>query len=113
MAPRPWQPSQPATLIGVPRSAYQVRLADPDDGFLVIYEFATPEAAATGAAGLADYLSSGPGRITFPGDATFHVGQVGSGVVMAWYAPSVAGDPAAAEAFDIVASVGTDHPVSP
>jgi hypothetical protein len=112
-ASRPWQPAQPVGLLDVPRSAYQVRLADPDDGFVVVYEFATPEAAAVGAAELAAYLSSGPGRITFPGDAAFHVGQVGPGVIMAWFAPSAAGDAEVAAAFELVASVGADYPVRP
>jgi hypothetical protein len=111
-ATRAWQPAQPASFGDVPRSAFQVRLADPDDGVVLVYEFGTAEAAAAGADDLAAYLSSGPGRINFPGDATFHVGQVGPAVLMTWFAASAAGDDeAAAAAFDIMTTVGTEHEV--
>jgi len=109
-----FQPAQPAALLTIPRSAYQVRLADPAGGVVLIYEFATPEAAATGGRALADYLSSGPGKINFAGDTEFHVAQMGSTVVMTWYSASQSTDPDAARgAFDLVSTVGAEVPVLP
>jgi hypothetical protein len=96
----------------VPRSAYQVRLSDPEGGVVLIYEFPTAEAARVGADELAGYLSSGPGKINFPGDTTFHVAHLGSTVIMSWYSPSRSADPEAARgAFDLVSTVGSEVPV--
>jgi hypothetical protein len=112
LASRPFQPAQPASLITVPRTAWQVRLSDPDGGVVLVYEFPTAEAARAGAQDLADYLSSGPGKINFPGDTDFHVAQLGSTVVMAWYSSSQSADPGAARgAFDLVSTVGAEVPV--
>jgi len=111
-ATRTYLPAQPASLIPVPRSAYQVRLADPDGGVLIVYEFTTPEAARAGAQALADYLSSGPGKINFAADTSFHVASLGSTVIMAWFSESQSADPLAArDAFDLVSTVGTEVPV--
>jgi hypothetical protein len=111
-AGRPFQPAQPAALIAVPRSAYQVRLSDPDGGVVLVYEFPTAEAARTGAAELADYLSSGPGKINFAGDTLFHVASLGPTVIMSWFSASQSDDPEAARgAFDLVSTVGADAPV--
>ena len=111
-ARRTFQPAQPASLIAVPRSAYQVQLADPDGGVLIVYEFTTAEAARAGAQELADYLSSGPGKINFAADTTFHVASFGSTVVMAWVSESQSTDPVAARgAFDLVSTVGAEAPV--
>jgi hypothetical protein len=108
-ATRMFMPAQPAALITVPRSAYQVRLSDPDGGIVLIYEFATAEAASTGAQGLADYLSSGPGKINFPGDATFYVAQLGPAVLLSWFSPSQSADPEAGMgAFDLISTVGAE-----
>jgi hypothetical protein len=108
-ATRTFMPAQPAALIAVPRSAYQVRLSDPDGGIVLIYEFATTESASTGARALADYLSSGPGKINFPGDASFYVAQLGPAVIMSWFSPSQSADPEAGMgAFDLISTVGAE-----
>jgi hypothetical protein len=108
-ATRTFQPAQPAALITVPRSAYQVRLSDPDGGVVLIYEFPTAESATTGAQALADYLSSAPGKINFPGDASFHVAHLGPAVIMSWFSPSQSADPEAGQgAFDLVSTVGAE-----
>lgn len=108
-ASRPFQPAQPASLITVPRSAFQVRLSDPDGGVVLIYEFPTGEAARIGADDLAGYLSSGPGKINFPGDTTFYVAHLGSTVIMSWSSPSRSADPEAARgAFDLISTVGSE-----
>ena len=107
-ATRTYQPAQPASLITVPRSVYQVRLSDPDDGVVLIYELADPEAARAAAQDLAGYLASGPGMINYPGDASFHVAHLGSAVILTWFSPSRSGDPEAAQgAFDLISTVGS------
>ena len=61
---------------------------------------------------MADYLSSGPGKINYPGDATFHVGLLDSTVILSWFSASQSGDPEAARgAFDLVSTVGSEVPV--
>ncbi len=111
-ATREFQPAQPAALLQVPRSAYQVGLADPDGGVVILYEFPTAEAAAAGAKALADYLSSGPGKINFAGDTAFHVAHLGPTAIMTWFSESQSADPQAAKgAFDLVSTVGAEVPV--
>lgn len=113
-ATRPYQPAQPAGLISVPRSAYQVRLSDPEGGVLLVYAFADPDAARGGAQELADYLSSSPGKINFAGDTLFHVAHLGSTIILTWFSPSQSADPEAARgAFDLVSTVGAEVPVLP
>jgi len=113
-ATQPYQPAQPAGLISVPRSAYQVRLSDPRGGVLLVYDFVEPDAARSGAQELADYLSSGPGKINFAGDTLFHVAYLGSTVILTWFSPSQSSDPEAARgAFDLVSTVGAGVPVLP
>jgi hypothetical protein len=113
-ATRPYQPAQPAGLIGVPRSAYQVQLSDPEGEILLVYAFTDPDAARAGAQELADYLSSNPGKINFAGDTLFHVAHLGSTVILTWFSPSQSADPTAARgAFDLVSTVGAEVPVLP
>jgi hypothetical protein len=111
-ARREFQPAQPAALLQVPRSAYQVSLADPDGGVVILYEFPTAEAAGAGAQALADYLSSGPGKINFAGDTEFHVAHLGPTAIMTWFSESQSADPQAARgAFDLISTVGAEVPV--
>jgi hypothetical protein len=110
---RPARPSEPAELVDVPRAIYQVGLADPDGGLLVIYAFAASPEAAIGARHMADYVASPFGQTNYPTDAQFSVAQVNATVVFTWWAASRASDPAAAErAFNAIASVGQAVPVT-
>lgn len=104
--------SEPAAFMSVPRAVYRVRLADPGDGIVVVYQLPDANAAGAAAAILADYLASGFGRTNYPGDARFSVAQLGPTVILAWVSPSRSADPAAARgAFDLMATVGTTFPV--
>jgi hypothetical protein len=82
-------------------------LADPDDGFVVIYDLADADTAMDRAQDLATYLGSGFGQTNYPADAQFSVGVVGSTVVFTWWARRRASDPEKGEAvFDAIGTVG-------
>jgi len=108
----PYRPSEPASLTQTPRTIFQIYGSDADQGFVVIYDFATEAAAAAAGTELASYLGSGFGQTNFPLDAQFSVTQVGSTVVSTWYSGARASDPdRAREAFLAVGSVGQPFPV--
>lgn len=108
----PYRPSEPPSLTQAARVVLQVQSADPDQGYVMIYEL--PDISAASAAGrdLAAYLGSGFGQTNFPTDAQFSVTQVGATVVFTWWAGSRASDPDAARAaFDAIRAVGLTIPV--
>ena len=108
----PYRPSEPAGLTDAPRTVVQVALADPEDGFVVVYQLPDEEAAGNAASELASYLGSGFGQTNYPLDAQFSVAQVGSTVVFTWLSRDRAGDPDAAQgAFDVIRTVGRQVPV--
>ena len=112
VATRPYRPSEPQPLLQTPRAVLRADLADPDDGFVVVYDFDDAAAADVGGQELADYLASGFGQTNFPADAQFSVGTLNDTVVFAWWSRSRSDDPARAEAaFDATASVGAAIPV--
>ena len=87
-------------------------LAEPDIGYVVVYDFPDQQTATARAQELASYLGSGFGQTNYPFDAQFAISQVGDTVVFTWWAPSRAvGDPQAEDAFNAVASVGQPVPV--
>jgi hypothetical protein len=110
----PFRSSEPAALIRVPRAVYRVRLADPDDGAVVIYQLPDANAAGSAAADLAGYLASGSGKVNYPADALVSVAQLGPTVILTWFSPGRSDDPDAARgAFELIASVGRAYPVLP
>lgn len=109
---RPYRPSEPQALLQTPRAILRADLADPDAGFIVVYEFDGASAARAGADELAAYLGSGFGQTNFPTDAQFSVGIVADTVVFTWWSRARADDPDRVEAvFDAVAGVGEPVPV--
>jgi hypothetical protein len=107
-----YRPSEPAGLTQVPRAVLQVATADPESGFVLVYQLPDEEAAEVAARELASYLGSGFGKTNYPIDAQFSVAQVGSTVVFTWLSRERAGDPDAAQgAFDVVRSIGRQVPV--
>jgi hypothetical protein len=109
---RPVQPAEPVSLAAVPRVVYRIELADPDQGFVLLYDFPTAAGAAAGAGQLGAFLASGPGQASYPVDARFSVAQVGSTVALTWWSAQRASDPARSEAaFTAVAGIGQAVPV--
>lgn len=105
--PTPYRPSEPPSLLQLPRVVMRADLADPGDGYVVIYEAGSPAAAADRAQELADHLGSGFGQTNYPVDAQFSVAVLGDTVIFTSWSRGRSSDPERAEAaFDAVASVG-------
>jgi hypothetical protein len=103
-----YRPSEPASLLQVPRVVMRADLADPDDGYVVIYAAGGAPAAAARASDLAAHLGSGFGLSNFPADTQFAVAVIGDTVVFTTWSPGRSSDPPRAEAaFDAVATVGS------
>ncbi len=110
---QPVQPAVPTSFATTPMVVYRIELADPDQGYVLIYDFPAPAAAAAGATALARFVGSGFGQTTYPEDAEFSVASLGADVIFTWWSPGRASDPAVTQAaMGLVASVGTAVPVT-
>ena len=104
---RSYRPAEPAELVGTPRAVFQVDVADPDGGFVVVYSFPTAESARDRGAIFARYLGSGFGQTNYPLDAQFALSQVGPTLVFHWWSRERAEDPDRAQgAFDVISRFG-------
>ena len=75
----PYRPPESASLASAPRAVYQVTLpADPNGGFIVVYEFTDTGAAAAAAAEQQAYLATGPGAVQSPLGTVHVLRQVGN-----------------------------------
>jgi hypothetical protein len=109
---QPYRPSEPAGLAMVPRAVLQENLADPDQGYVIIYEFPDVTTATDRGRELATYLGSGFGQTNYPLDAQFAITQVGGTIVFTWWSKERSSNDQLAEAgFNAVASVGQPIPV--
>lgn len=103
-----YRPSEPEPLLQTPRVLRRVELADPDDGFIVIYQAQSNGAAVDLAAELADYVASGFGQTNYAADTQFSVSTLGDTVIFTTWSRRRSDDPERAEAaFDAIASVGS------
>jgi hypothetical protein len=90
----PYRPGEPAELASVSRTIYQVQLRDdPQGGFIVAYDLATPELAAAAGRTLAAWLSTGPGRIQAPAGTVHVLRQVGAALIYYRWLPGAIVDP--------------------
>lgn len=102
-----FRPAEPVSLLQVPRAVLRVDLADPDEGYVVVYRAADAIAARSMAADLAAHLASGLGQTNYPAGTRFSVAVDGETVIFASWSPSRSADPARGEeAFAALASVG-------
>lgn len=102
-----YQTSEPASLLQAPRVVLRADLADPGDGYVVVYDAADATEARQWARDLAGYLGSGFGQATFAPDTRFSVAVLDDAVVFTTWSAGRSSDPARAEAvFDAVAGVG-------
>jgi hypothetical protein len=102
-----YRTTEPQSLLQVPRVVRRAELADPDDGFIVVYQADDPGAARTRGEELAGYLESGFGQANFSADTQFSVAVLGETVIFTSWSSGRSDDPERAEAvFDAVARVG-------
>jgi len=108
----PYRPPESAMLASAPRAVYQVTLpADPNGGYIVVYEFADQAQAAQAAAEQQAYLASGPGRVQSPLGTVHVIRQVGTTVVYYSWLPGASQDPGAAAIQAALETIGVGYPV--
>ena len=76
-AEQPYHPSEPESLLQVPRVVLRADLADAEDGFVVVYQLPDAAAAELQGRSMADHLASGFGQTNFSPDAQFSVRHLG------------------------------------
>lgn len=102
-----YRPSEPESLLQVPRIVLRADLADPDDGHVLVYGAPDATQAAAYAEDLALHVASGFGQTNFPVDAQFSVAVVEDTVVFTWRSRRTSTDPDQAVAvYDAIAGVG-------
>jgi len=108
----PFRPPEDARFTTTPRALYQVILpAAPQEGFIVVYEFADPTSAAEAASAQAAYLGTGPARVQSAFGARHILRLVGSTVVMYSWVPSGVEDPLQPDIQLALETLGTGVPV--
>ena len=101
-----YEPGQPGGLQSAQRVVFQISLADPNQGFLVIYDLGTSDAAIAAGTDFAGYLHSF-GHSNYPSDAQFTLNAIDSALVFFWYSRDRASEPDRADqAFALISSVG-------
>lgn len=110
----PFRPPEDQRFTVTPRALYQVILPQaPREGFIVVYEFADPTAAAEAATRQAQYLATGPARVQSAFGARHILRLVGSTVVMHSWVPEGAEDPRQPDIAAALDTLGTGVPVPP
>lgn len=109
----PYRPPESAMLASAPRAVYQVTLpADPNGGYIVVYEFTDTSQAAMAAAEQQAYLATGPGRVQSPQGSVHTIRQVGTTVVYhAWQPAATTNDPGSAEIQAALETLGVGYAV--
>ncbi len=111
-SPAPFRPPEDARFTTTPRALYQVVLpAAPQEGFIVVYEFADPTAAAEAASAQAAYLATGPAKVQSAFGMRHILRLVGATVVMYSWVPSGAEDPLQPDIQVALETLGTGVPV--
>jgi hypothetical protein len=109
---RAFRPIEAPDLTDVPRTVVQALLpADPEHGFIVIYELLDPDRAMTMARAQADYLASGPGRIQAPSGTVHVIRVLGPTVVTYSWHPDASIDPAEPSIQAALESIGIGVPI--
>jgi hypothetical protein len=102
-----FQTSEPPSLLQAPRVVLRADLADPEDGYVIVYDAADAAEARRWASDLARYLGSGFGQATFTPDTQFSVAVRDDAVIFTTWSAGRSSDPLRAEAvFGALAGVG-------
>jgi hypothetical protein len=108
----PFRPPEDALFTRTPRRLFQAILPDaPSEGFIVVYEFADPAAAAEAAADQATYLASGPARVQSAFGARHVMRLVGSTVVLYSWVPEGVEDDRQLEIQPALETLGVGVPI--
>jgi hypothetical protein len=106
-ADRPFRPPESAHLASAPRAVFQVVLpADPDGGYIVVYEFRDAGVAVDAGNELAGYIGTGAGRIQFPLDAQHSIRQLGTTLIVYTWSPASSPDPGSKTIAEALATLG-------
>jgi hypothetical protein len=108
----PFRPAEDLTFTTAPRAVYQVILPDaPSEGYVVVYEFPDPTAAAEAAADQAAYLATGPARVQTPFGTRHVMRLVGSTVVLYSWVPEGVVDQRQPEIQPALETLGVGVPI--
>lgn len=108
----PFRPPEDARFTVTPRALYQVILPQaPQEGFIVVYEFPDPTAAAEAATAQAAYLATGPAKVQSAFGARHIIRLVGQTVVMYSWVPNGVEDPLQPDIQTALETLGTGVPV--
>jgi hypothetical protein len=108
----PFRPPEDARFTATPRALYQVILPKaPEEGFIVVYDFPDPIAAAEAARDQAAYLATGPARVQSAFGARHILRLVGSTVVLYSWVPQGAVDPRQPDIQAALETVGSGVPI--
>ena len=111
-ATRPYRPAEGPRFATAGRAILRAILPeDPDHGLIVIYEFASPAAAASAAEEQAAYVASGVGRVQFPPDSRFIIRVVGATAVFFAWSPLNSPDARTESIPAALESIGTGVPI--
>jgi hypothetical protein len=108
----PFRPAEDLVFTTAPRAVYQVILPDaPSEGFIVVYEFPDPTAAAEAATDQAAYLATGPARVQTPFGTRHVMRLVGSTVVLYSWVPEGVTDQRQPEIHPALETLGVGGPI--
>lgn len=103
---RRYRPSEPAVLLGAQHSVFRLVDADQNQGWVMIYDLGSADAAAAAGEEFARYLETF-GRPNFPSDAQFTITQLGPALIFNWWSRSRTADAERlAGAFAAISGVG-------
>ncbi len=109
----PYRPAEAPLLASAPKQVYQVLLqADPDKGFIGVYDFGGPAAAASAATEQQQYLATGSGRVQTPQGTVHVIRLVGNTVVLYDWLPGAAIDTATPDIQTALETVGIGYLVA-
>jgi hypothetical protein len=107
-----YRPPEGPAFAAAPRMVLQARLPDdPDHGFIVVYEFASPAVATAAATEQAAYIASGPGRVQFVPDTRYVLRTLGSTAVFYFWSPGSVTDARAADVATALETLGQAVPI--
>lgn len=106
-SPVAYRPGEPAAVQYAARAVLRVEMADPNEGWLMIYDLRTDDAARRAGQDFAAYLASGLGRTNYPRDAQFALSRSDGALFFYWWSPERSSDADRARAaFDAVRAAG-------